>query len=403
MQETLGNFFSGLVLQASPPFSLGHFITIDKHEGRVVDMTWRAVTILTDDDNFIVIPNATIAKAEITNFHAPSTATARIITIGLDPDIDPSSAIEALSIAAIETEGVLQKPSPKPLVQEFTSTGVTYALKFWISEPERHKDIEHQVRLNVWYRLAERNIPIPIPSLALEHVPGAQKRAERNAAAQELREKAFDTVSLLEPMTREQKRELARITDDLYFAPGQVVFRQNDPGDSCYIIRRGTVDVLLHAAEISSETKKVATLGPGDFFGEMSALTGQPRSATIRAATALALVRIEKRDLAPIFEGDSQIMEKISAVVAVRNAQREAIRAGITAAPAPDAVATQQKSLLGRMVSFFRLSPKPSSINSHGPANQDPNRRRSEAAALCTCDQRGWESPHTNGRTRCPR
>ncbi len=99
----------------------------------------------------------------------------------------------------------------------------------------------------------------------------------------------------------------------------------------------------------------MATLGPGDFFGEMSALTGQPRTATIRAATALVLVQIEKQDLMGIFQADPAIMEKISAVVAQRNAEREAVIQGAGAAPAAEVVVRQQKSILGRMMRFFRL------------------------------------------------
>ena len=77
LQESLGNLFSGLVLQAAPPFVLGDFIQAGNLEGRVVDMTWRAVTLHTTDDNYVVIPNGSIAKQEIVNFHAPTEATAR--------------------------------------------------------------------------------------------------------------------------------------------------------------------------------------------------------------------------------------------------------------------------------------------------------------------------------------
>ena len=54
------------------------------------------------------------------------------------------------------------------------------------------------------------------------------------------------------------------------------------------------------------------------------------------------------------------IMETISQLVAKRNAEREAILQGPGAAPAPDAISHQQKSLLGRMISFFRLGNTPS-------------------------------------------
>ena len=136
---------------------------------------------------------------------------------------------------------------------------------------------------------------------------------------------------------------------------GQVLFRQGDSGDSFYIIFKGSVEVLV-TPEGGTEERRVATLGPGDFFGEMSALTGQPRSATIRASAALACVQIEKQDMLPIFQADLSIMEKISQIVARRNAERDAVMQGAGAAPPPEVVTRQQKTLLGRMFSFFRLN-----------------------------------------------
>jgi len=136
---------------------------------------------------------------------------------------------------------------------------------------------------------------------------------------------------------------------------GQILFRQNDTGDSFYIIYKGEVDVLVTPPG-TTEERTVARLKAGDFFGEMSALTGQPRTATIRAAAPLACVQIEKRDLLPIFERDPAIMEKISAIVARRNAEREAAMHGAGKPPEPEAVTRQQKSILGRMMSFFGLA-----------------------------------------------
>jgi len=107
--------------------------------------------------------------------------------------------------------------------------------------------------------------------------------------------------------------------------------------------------------EGTQDQRLVASLGPGDFFGEMSALTGQPRTATIRAATPVSCVVIEKQDLLPIFQSDPGIMEKISAVVAKRNAEREAVLQDAGATPPAEAVVRQQKTLLGRMINFFRL------------------------------------------------
>lgn len=354
LQETLGNFFSGLVMQASPPFAIGHRIVCGSHEGEVVDMTWRAVTLHTDDDNYVVIPNGTVAKNEIVNFNAPSVATARFVRVGLEYDLPPADAIAVLKAAAVETRAVLKKPEPFVFLENFADSAIVYAIKFWIEDAGEHEKIQHDIRVHVWYRLKEKGYNIPFPVRTVEHSSHVQKNRLQQESARSRRIEAIESVPLLQPLSADQKRQLADSANEVYLAAGQILFRQNDLGDSFYIIFKGNVDVLV-TPEGSGEERQVAALGPGDFFGEMSALTGQPRTASIRAISALACVQIEKRDLMEIFKADPGIMERISEIVARRNAEREAIMQGSTAAPAAETVVKQQKSLLGRMMRFFRL------------------------------------------------
>jgi len=75
--------------------------------------------------------------------------------------------------------------------------------------------------------------------------------------------------------------ELARLARDLRrrsFAAGRTLFFQGDPGGSIYIVESGTVRIYVHAEE--GQEVSVVLYGPGDLFGEMSLLDGQPRSAT---------------------------------------------------------------------------------------------------------------------------
>jgi CRP-like cAMP-binding protein len=346
------------VMQASPPFAIGDWIICGQHEGRVVDMTWRAVTIHTNDDNFILIPNGTVAKAEIVNYHAPTTATARSIQVGLDYDVPPCDALAVLAQATKETPGVIAQPEPVVFLMDFTDAAVLFRVKFWINEPSKHNVIEHAVRVNVWYRLHGRGFGIPFPTYNIEHISLREKQHKLAESARTHRVRALDAVPLFAPLSPQQKRELADSADDYVLAPGQTLFHQNDSGNDFFIICQGQVDVLVtpEGAVAGAEERKVATLGPGDFFGEMSALTGQPRTATIRAATPLGLVRIEKEDLLAIFERDASIMEKISEIVARRNVERDAVRQKAGTEDAEAKVSTQQKTLLGRMMSFFGLS-----------------------------------------------
>lgn len=350
LQETLGNFFSGLVMQASSPFAHGDWITCAGVEGRVVDLTWRAVTLHTADDNFVHIPNAMIAKEQIINFNTPTTATARSIKIGLEYAVPPLEAIAVLKAAALETAGVSAAPAPYIFVHDYGDSAIIYRIKFWITDPPSYPKLEHMVRLNAWYRLRQKGLTIPFPIRTVEHVSLEKKqRREADAVATE-RLKAIESAGLLAALSPEEKRTLAEAAGDVMLAPHQVLFRQDDPGESFYIIRHGTADVLIRDDSGDKVEKKLATLGPGDYFGEMSALTGQPRTATLRAATPLVCVEIRKEELHALFDKNPAIMEQVSLLIARRNAERQA---ALEDAGAQAHVAEQQKSVFGRMLSFF--------------------------------------------------
>jgi len=78
-----------------------------------------------------------------------------------------------------------------------------------------------------------------------------------------------------------------------HFEPGEVVFHQGDVGDCVYVIRKGACDVLRMNGE---QEHLLATLGPGEYFGEMAVLSGHGRNATVRAQTAMDVLLISKAD-----------------------------------------------------------------------------------------------------------
>jgi len=99
-------------------------------------------------------------------------------------------------------------------------------------------------------------------------------------------------------------QELARALRHRRFRRNEVIFHQGDPGDALHIVASGQVKILLLSAE--GEEAIIATLRPGDFFGELALLDGAPRSATavaIDPAETLVLPRAVFRELLERSEG----------------------------------------------------------------------------------------------------
>jgi CRP-like cAMP-binding protein len=95
---------------------------------------------------------------------------------------------------------------------------------------------------------------------------------------------------------------------------GKTIVREGDVGREFMIILSGT-------ASVSRQGNKFATLGPGDFFGEMSLLGKGPRSATVTAETELLVEALNRREFATMLHKNPEIAEKILADAHGRSTQ----------------------------------------------------------------------------------
>ncbi len=94
---------------------------------------------------------------------------------------------------------------------------------------------------------------------------------------------------------RDALEKLLNSTCVYTFQPGVVLVREGEDGRSMFLIEGGTVQVLT--TDSTGATIPLARLGPGEFFGEVSVLTGRPRTATVVAETAVTVIEVSKDDL----------------------------------------------------------------------------------------------------------
>jgi len=88
------------------------------------------------------------------------------------------------------------------------------------------------------------------------------------------------------------------------FAAGETVFREGEPGRSMFIVLSG--NLLVCKAGESGRTIHMSRLGPGDFFGEMSLIAMQPRSATVRVESPAVIAEVTAKSLYAYYKADVQ-------------------------------------------------------------------------------------------------
>jgi small-conductance mechanosensitive channel/CRP-like cAMP-binding protein len=355
LQDTLGNLFAGLSIQAQTPFEVGDWIGFDDHPrnvGHVIEINWRATKIITHEEIEIIIPNGALAKAPIRNFSKPSPFTRRTVEVGCDYDASPARVREVILASLSGAMDVLAEPPPTVETAGFGPSSVDYKAHFYVSNFARRFAIESLVRERIWYALRRARISIPYPRRDVHtFVASDQVREAADAAAAGARVKLLERVDFLAVLPPDAIALLATLTETRMYGAGETVLEQGDVGDELFIVVSGTVGIVVGRS--GGSIAELTRLGPGQFFGEMSLVTGDRRTATVRAITETELLVVGKAAFAQILTHGPELAEKIAEVLAHRQTELdEHLAARSRQKPEQDAEAV---ALLERLRNFFRL------------------------------------------------
>ncbi len=342
LQDTLGNAFAGLALQVERPFSVGHWVTVADHEGRVVEVTWRATKIMTKAGNLVVLPNSEIAKAAITNYSQPTAPTRLSVDVGAGYQTPPNDTCDAIMVALRRVGRVMSDPAPDVLLVDFGASSLNYRARFWADDFERVETIMSDVRTAIYYEFGRRGIEIPFPmqvQYSREEVPADSPESREQTL------RMIAAVPVFGDLPVEAQRALAHAAQGRLFADGEVIVREGDAGETMYVVKRGRVVVT-----VGPDSRQVAATVAGGYFGEMSLLTGQPRTATVTAAGDCLLLEIAALDFRSYVQSHPNVIDHLAGAAAARQLELDAARS-----LAPTVSHAERQSLAQRMREFFGL------------------------------------------------
>ncbi len=357
MQDTLGNVLGGLVLELDESISIGDWVKLDDLSGRVVEIRWRHTAIRTRNNELVIVPNAALMKTRFLVIGNPDEEPVRWrrwIWFDVEYNVPPARvlALAEQAMAAAEIPNVAREPSPSCVLMEFAQSFSRYALRYYLTDPRPDDVTDTRVRVHLFAALQRAGIRLAFPEFVVHTVKETEERqAARHAREIGRRLAALRGVELFRSLDEDELRALA---DRLVYAPfaaGDVMTRQGAVAHWLYILIRGEGEVWLEGAD--GQRRSVAALAPGNVFGEMGMMTGDPRRATVTARTDVECYRLDKAGFQDIIRSRPAIAEEISRVLA----ERETRLVAVSDAARADAAGVKSRSatLLERMRSFFGL------------------------------------------------
>jgi mechanosensitive ion channel-like protein/cyclic nucleotide-binding protein len=343
LQDTLGNLFAGLAIQIEKPFRVGQWIQIGDREGQVSEITWRATKLRTKAGQFLIVPNSVISKEPVLNYSEPIVPTRIEVEVGASYGVPPNEVKRAMQEAMANSPLVMRAPEPQVTIKAFGASSIDYLAQFWVEDYATDRTARDQVRTNIWYTFRRCNIEIPYPIQVQYERDEEPVTTERHIAA------AADhlgSINLFKTLGPEARQKLAHSADHRLFASGESIVRQDAEGDSMFVLMKGQARVVLEPSG-----QDVAVIPEGGFFGEMSMLTGDRRTATVKAVDDVMVLEIAAKDFRELALAHPGLLDHVSTIVSTRRAGLEDAKAHAAVVVAPEA----KDNFLARMRRFLNI------------------------------------------------
>jgi small-conductance mechanosensitive channel/CRP-like cAMP-binding protein len=318
LQDMLSNIASGIALEFESDIRVGDYIKCGDSAGWVQHVRLRHTAIETPDGDRIMLPNSFLTRSPVTLIPPVHR---HFIPFNMPYARNPQEMIDAVTDALRSSpiKNVAPEPAPLCMILEMVPGHIRYAAVVWLLLPGKEPPTTSAVLNRIYFSLKRAGIPVSEISNLLEMMPEGQARGEATTPIDILR-----LTPIFRLLSDAELSQLGAHLHHLSFAPGELIIRQSDDGASMYFITSGTVAITYVGADRIEH--QVARMEAGDFFGEMSLLTGEVRGANAVALTRVDCYKLDKTGLEGTIARRPELAEDISVVMAHREAELNAVR-----------------------------------------------------------------------------
>lgn len=309
LQGLASDLAGGITLLLEQPIKIGDFIELEEVAGTVENIAIRSTIVRTTSGKAIVLSNTAITTKNIINWSYQTEQCGIEITIRIPRGHAPLVVMEVLLRAVRKELKVLTSPPPKIYLKGIDDDFLNFEIRAWINQPQEADAVKSAL-----YFLVEAELQATGLGKTPDQGQGDISPTFNYAAL-------GDLLRQVSYFTKLNDTELRCIIEEGYrktLNANEIICRENDPGDSFYIILSGSVDVYIDSID-----KHVAVRQTGEFIGEMSLLMDTPRSATLQTLEETTLFVVDRRNLKNLLQKQQGLADRISEELAQRQESLE--------------------------------------------------------------------------------
>lgn len=318
--------FSSQMFSRVKPFNEGDWVSIKNKSGKllvtgeVYSINRNSVLIKNENNNLIFLSSESLSEMIIENFWSFVNHSRFDVEFCVDNSIPVDRVkriLQAGTKQAIEEKGLLKVPEPQVKVKTINEYGIIYEVSYWIKpwidiSPSEAKDKIISIILS---HLDKSGISLAIPKHDIYMTEMPQRFTD--LSKQKDRIQIISKVDLLNVLNQSEMEIIAEGLIAATYKRGEAIVREGESGDSMFILVEGLLNVYI--LNNNGDEILVAKIKPGEFFGEMSLLTGDKRSAAVVAHSDSLVFTLNKEMIAPIIQNRPLLVEEFGKIITQRH------------------------------------------------------------------------------------
>jgi small-conductance mechanosensitive channel len=320
LQEPLGNIVSGLMLLFERPVKVGDWVAAEGVTGKVIEINWRSVHILTPTRELRIVPNVRLYKGAFSNLSRPTDVRTESLQIGFSYDDPPNRVKQVLGELLATTEGVLKDPAPAVRTVEYADFSVIYRVNFSVAKQEDLAVTRDRFMTKLWYVVKRAGLTIPFP-ITMEYSPGENPGAPKVAPR--------EWLASYPRFVQAIKDEKANQPSVLDFAAGEVIQKSGGAFQGFALILSGRA--VLRAKNSQGEMVDVGEISAGECFGDQLTSGSIAEDLTISAAEDMKVMVFDSKTISDLLNHSPSLAAEVGDAIEMRRRAALAVKSGRTA------------------------------------------------------------------------